>query len=76
MKISQEFLARVAADPKWAAEVLAAAAVAYNALQDGLPRCRHCHGETTVDGDSVVLSPRSTLATAFMEPFDLGGSRK
>jgi hypothetical protein len=76
MKINKELLARVAADPAWAAEVLAAAAMAYNALQDGLPRCRHCRGETTADGDSVVLSARSTLATAFMEPFDLEGAGK
>jgi len=73
VKIDKALLARVTADPAWAAEVLTAAARAHNALQDGLPRCRHCRGETTADGDSVVLSARSALASAFAEPLNLGG---
>ena len=72
MTIDGALLARVAADPAWTAEVLAAAARAYNALHDGFPRCRHCRGETTDDGDSVALSARSALAAAFAEPIDLG----
>ena len=71
--VDKELLARVAADPEWTAEVLKAAAIALNTLGHGMPRCKHCRGETTPDGDSVVLGARSTLATAFMDTSGLQG---
>jgi hypothetical protein len=57
--IDQALLDRVSADPKWAAEVLRAAAIALNTLSEGLPRCKKCCGETGPDGDSTALASRS-----------------
>ena len=70
MSVNKDLVARVAADPVWAVEVLKAAGIALNALQDGLPRCRHCRGETTAAGDSATLAARSVLASAFNPPLD------
>ena len=69
--INQALLDRVSADPQWAAEVLRAAAIALNTLNGGLPRCKHCNGETGPDGDSVALGARSILRSAFSEPLDV-----
>ena len=66
--IDQALLDRVSADPKWAAEVLRAAAIALNTLSEGLPRCKKCNGETGPDGGSTALGARSTLRSAFSEP--------
>lgn len=70
MTVDQELLERVTADPEWAAGVMRAAAIALNTLQDGLPRCKHCCGETGPDGDSTALGARSVLQSAFAEPLD------
>lgn len=70
MTVDQELLERVTGDPEWAAGVMRAAAIALNTLNDGLPRCKHCCGETGPDGSSTTLGARSTLRTAFAEPLD------
>jgi hypothetical protein len=70
VSVDQALLDRVSADPKWAAEVLRAAAIALNTLDRGSPRCKHCCGETGPDGDSTALGARSILRSAFAEPLD------
>jgi hypothetical protein len=69
--VGYELLNRISVDPQWAAEVLRAAAIALNTLNGGLPRCKHCNGETGPDGDSVALGARSILRSAFSEPLDV-----
>ena len=70
MTVDRALLERVSADPEWAAGVLRAAAIALNTLQEGMPRCKKCCGETGPDGDSTALGARSILQSAFAEPLD------